>query len=285
MKNFKITLYAAMMAWLLVGCAATPVTERKQLLLVSEEQAISSSVPAYYSMLSKPKKEGKLDNDAQLIRRVEQMTGRLIAQAILLRPETAGWDWSIHVIDDAETVNAWAMAGGRMAVYSGLVEKIQPSDDELAQVLGHEISHALAKHTAERMSVALATNLMLTAIAIGTDNQYALQGASLAAVLAIQLPNSRTAESEADVIGLELAARAGYDPRAAVTLWQKMNAVDGGARPPEFLSTHPAPGTRMETLNALVHQMMPFYEQSRKMDLPVYQFKPQAQQIPESKSR
>jgi predicted Zn-dependent protease len=171
----------------------------------------------------------------------------------------------VQVIDDPETVNAWCMAGGRMAVYTGLLDKVDPTDDELAQVLGHEISHALANHTAERMSVALATSagLAVAGALSKDDNSAALGAVALAAQLAIQLPNSRAAESEADRIGIELAAKAGYNPNAAISLWQKMEKAGGGG-PPQFLSTHPSPENRQQTLAALAPQMMPYYEQARR---------------------
>ena len=154
-----------------------------------------------------------------------------------------------------------------MALYTGLVEKIQPTDDELAQVIGHEISHALANHTAEKMSVAMASSIGVMVIGIATDNRAVTAGAAAAAALAVTLPNSRTAESEADRIGIELAAKAGYDPHAAVTLWQKMEKAGNGA-PPEFLSTHPSADTRQQRLEKLIPQMMPYYEE--KKPHPVY---------------
>jgi predicted Zn-dependent protease len=255
-------------ATLITACATSP-TGRSQLMIVSEETAIAASKEAYVEMLKPYAVKGKLDNDPVLKNRVHRITGRLVAQAIKIRPDTADWDWTIKVIDDPEIVNAWAMAGGKMALYSGLVEKIKPSDDELAQVLAHEIAHALAKHSAEKMSVAMATQIGVLAVGVATDARgYALTGTALAAALAVQMPNSRVAESEADRIGIELAAKAGYDPRAAVTLWQKMAKV-GGKGPPEFFSTHPAPQNREETLAELVPQMMPYYEQQVKR--PVYQ--------------
>lgn len=268
---------------LVSACAETPVTGRRQLMLISESQAIRESEPAYFKMLEKPAAAGKLDNDPKLKARVDLITGRIIAQAIKYRPETANWKWSIHIVDDPTVVNAWAMAGGRMALYTGLVQQIQPTDDELAQVLGHEIAHALAKHTAEKMSVALATNLAITAIVISRNdiNNLALQGVALAAVLAIELPHSRTAESEADRIGIELAARAGYDPNAAVGLWQKMAKVGGGERSFEFLSTHPAPQTRIDKLRKLAQQMLPYYQ--KKGARPVYRFKPESTWLPNIK--
>ena len=147
------------------------------------------------------------------------------------------------------------MAGGRMAVYSGLFEKLKLTDDEFAQIMGHEISHALANHTAERMSVAMATTVGVVAAGAASDNRgAALAGAALAAQLAIKLPNSRASESEADQIGIRIASKAGYDPAAAVTLWEKMEA-EGGSGPAEFLSTHPAPGNRREKLSQMVPEM------------------------------
>ncbi len=245
----------------LSACATSP-TGRSQLMLVSPEQAISSSREAYVQTLLPLEKEGKIDSNPITSKRVRLITGRIIAQAIQLYPHTRNWEWSIKVIDDPEMVNAWCMAGGKMAIYTGLIDKLQATDDEIAQVMGHEISHALANHTAERMSIALATQLGLSGVAIAADNnQYKgaiLSGTSLAAATAITLPNSRTSETEADRMGIELAARAGYDPRAAATLWQKMAKV-GGSGPPQFLSTHPAPANRQQTLQALAGQMMGYY--------------------------
>jgi predicted Zn-dependent protease len=263
----KVSLSLAMLL-LLAACATSP-TGRSQLMLVSEESAINASKTAYTEMLKPFEEEGKLDNDPALKARIDRITGRLIAQAIIMRPETRNWDWSMKIIDDPETVNAWAMAGGKMAVYTGLVSQIKPTDDELAQVLAHEISHALAKHTAEKMSVALATQLGVAAVAASSDSQGALVGAALAAKVAVELPNSRTAEAEADRIGIELAAKAGYDPRAAATLWRKMGAL-GGSRMPQFLSTHPSPANRESTLAKLAKQMMPFYE--AKGERPSFKF-------------
>ena len=264
MTRISIALTLAILA--LAGCQSNPVTGRRQLMLVSENTAISESKAAYVAMLQPLAKEGKIDSDPATVARVHEITGRLIAQAIKYRPETQNWEWSVKVIDDPKTVNAWCMAGGKMAIYTGLIQQIKPTDDELAQVMGHEISHALAKHTTERMSRAMAMQVGLGALAISQhDSRYAgltLTGAQAAAIVALELPNSRTAESEADRIGIELAAKAGYDPHAAVTLWEKMAKVGGGDGKSrnDFLSTHPAPVKRMETLAALVPQMLPYYE-------------------------
>jgi len=249
---------AAVVALVTVACATSP-TGRSQLMLVSEDQAIASSREAYVQNIGKLKKEGKLVSDPKLLARVERITERLVAQAIRMRPDSARWEWSVEVIDEPETINAWCMAGGRMAVYTGLILKLDPTDDELAQVMGHEIAHALANHTAEKMSMAMASQLGVLAVGVASDQpgrNMAL--AATAAQLALQLPNSRTAEAEADRIGIELAAKAGYDPRAAATLWQKMGAA-GGKGPPAFLSTHPGPEQRQQKLAQLAPQMQPYY--------------------------
>lgn len=265
MKRMRLTLLLCVT--LVVACATSP-TGRRQLMIVSEDSAISASKEAYVEMLKPYAQKGKIDNDPALKKRVYSITGRLIAQAIKMRPETENWEWSIKIIDDPETVNAWAMAGGKMALYTGLVNKIKPTDDELAQVLGHEIAHALAKHSAEKMSVAMASSIGVLAVGVASDRKgLALTGAALAAALAVQKPNSRAAESEADQIGIELAAKAGYDPQAAITLWQKMAQV-GGKGPPEFLSTHPSPANREKKLAEYVSEMMPYYEQ--KGERPFY---------------
>jgi predicted Zn-dependent protease len=252
-------LLAAALALLVAACATSP-TGRKQLMLVSEDQAISSSRQAYAQEMGKYQKEGKLVTDPQVLKRVAVITERLVAQAVKMRPDSAQWQWSVQVIDEPKTVNAWCMAGGRMAIYTGLIKQVDPTDDELAQVMGHEIAHALANHTAERMSTAMAANAGIIAAGLLSDKPgQTMALAAAAATVAIKLPNSRTSENEADQIGIELAAKAGYDPRAAVTLWQKMAKV-GGSSPPEFMSTHPSDETRQQRLGALAPKMMPYYQ-------------------------
>jgi len=253
-KGFVLGLLAVA----LVACVTSP-TGRRQLMLVSPDQAISASRTAYVQQMQAFDEKGLISDDTALVKRVNLITGRIVAQAIKLYPDTADWEWSIEVIDEPDTINAWAMAGGRMAIYTGLIEKTQATDDEIAQVIGHEIAHALANHTAERMSVVMATQLGVLAVGVATNDDRAMAGAAAASLLAINLPNSRTAETEADRIGIELAARAGYHPDAAASLWRKM-AEAGGSGPPQFLSTHPAPGNRQQTLAELAPQMMPYYE-------------------------
>ncbi len=273
----KFLLHILVLVLFLGGCATSP-TGRNQLMLVSPESAIVASKQAYVQTLQPLAKEGKIDSDPAVAERVRTITGRIIYQAIELYPHSRDWDWAIKVIDDPEMVNAWCMAGGKMAIYTGLLNKVDPTDDELAQVLAHEISHALANHTAERMSVAMASQIGVVGIGIATRNSgyggAALTGSALAAALAIQLPNSRSSESEADIMGMELAARAGYDPRAAATLWQKMEKA-GGSGPAEFLSTHPSPGNRQDTLKLAAPDYMVLYLEAKNNPNPedIYEFK------------
>jgi predicted Zn-dependent protease len=256
----KLPLLLAI-AVIVAACATSP-TGRKQLMLVSESQAIASSRQAYVLEMGKYKAAGKIVTDPKVLARIEQITGRLVAQAVQWRPESAKWQWSVEVIDEPKTVNAWCMAGGRMAVYTGLLAQVAPTDDELAQVLGHEIGHALANHTAEKMSVAMASTVGVVALGAMSDKPgQTMAAAAAAAQLSINLPNSRTAETEADRIGIELAAKAGYDPAAAVTLWQKMARVGGGKAPPAWLSTHPSDQDRQQRLARLQAQMMQYYQQ------------------------
>src|SRR5262245_46891422 len=213
---------AVLLAALLAGCATNTITGRRQLMMVSEETAIRSSASAYSSMLGGFNKKGKVETGTARAQRVKEITDRLIAQAVRFRPDSAGWKWQVEVINEPKIVNAFCMAGGKMAIYTGFWEKVHATDDEIAAVMGHEIGHALASHTREKMSVGLTTAIGATLLAglvsrnpqDFSRNNDALQTVALGA---ITLPNSREAENEADQIGIELAARAGYDPRAAVT--------------------------------------------------------------------
>src|SRR3989339_304033 len=207
---------------------------RNQLVLVSEEQAQASSVQAYAQTLSEARKQGKLSTDAALNGRVKRITDRLIVQAGNMYAPSRQWKWSVAVIDEP-TLNAWCMPGGKMAIYTGIVEKLKLTDDEIAQIMGHEIAHALLGHGRERMSRAMAMQggMTLGSILAGRD----LSVLAPVADVALTLPNSRENESEADRYGIELAARAGYNPRAAISLWEKMGTASGN-NAPTFLSTH-----------------------------------------------
>jgi predicted Zn-dependent protease len=248
------------------GCTTSPLTGRSQYMVVSDSMAVSQSAAAYTQMMGDLNKKKQIETGTPRVERVREITERLIAQAVRFRPDAANWNWEVQVINDPKTVNAFCMAGGKMAIYTGMWEQVKATDDEIAQVMGHEIAHALADHTRERMSIAMTTAIgtQVAAIALASRDSgpgagLALTGAQLAAVLAIQLPNSRESESEADQIGLELAARAGYDPKAAVTLWDKMGKQGGGKAPPQFLSTHPSPQNRAAKLGELGARVQPLY--------------------------
>lgn len=264
------SMLVAVLCAALAGCATNPITGRSQFILVSEEYAIGGSAAAYRSMMGQLESRGKVEIGTARVKKVHEITDRLIAQAVRFRPDSANWNWQIEVINEPKTINAFCMAGGKMGIFTGFWEKLDATDDEIAAVMGHEISHALVSHTRERMSVAIGVGLGVTAVAAvaardSRDFDRNLQLATLAAGLAITLPNSREAETEADQIGIELAARAGYDPAAAVTLWQKMAQEDSQA-PMEFLSTHPAAETRIARLEVLVAKVEPLYVAANARD-------------------
>lgn len=257
---------------LLAGCAGVSTTQsgavgvnRTQYMssMVSEQELRKEATQEYSQIIAQARAKGALDRNAAQVKRVQTITNRLIAQVGVFRPDAAQWPWEIHVLSSSE-INAWCMPGGKMAVYTGLLDKIKPTDDELAAVLGHEIAHALREHARERISQQMATNVGLSVLSMVTGSSAASDlGGQLTQVM-FTLPNSRTHETEADNMGVELAARAGYDPRAAVTLWQKMGAASGGSAPPEFLSTHPSAATRSAELQKAAERVMPLYQQTRK---------------------
>jgi predicted Zn-dependent protease len=270
MHLIRIPLLALLFA--LSACSTNPITGRSQLLVISEQSAIAESAQAYQAMVGDLDKKGKLSTDTKLNARVQRITDRLIDQAVNYRPETRDWNWSVKVIDDPKTVNAFCMAGGKMAIYTGLIEKIKPSDDEIAAVMGHEISHALLQHSREQMSeqavLGVGVALVGAAATSNADRQTRETVAGLGAMTLIMLPHSRQAESEADRVGIELAAKAGYNPHAAVTLWEKMMQESGSNSKFDWLSTHPASPKRVEALQALESQMMVYYQQAQKNAAP-----------------
>ena len=259
------------------ACSTNPITGRSQLVgLVSESEAISGSAQAYRQMMAELDKKKQIEHGAgpdetSRLQKVQEITDRLVAQAIKFRPDSAGWKWEVKVINDPKTVNAFCMAGGKMAIYSGMWEQLKITDDELAQVMGHEISHALLDHTRERMSIARSTSLGvgLLGAATGVGNLGG-QAMEMAAQVAITLPNSREGESEADAVGTQLAAHAGYDPKAAVALWDKMAKLGKG--PAEFLSTHPSPEHRAEKLKELGAKLEPVYLAAKQNPPPAQRY-------------
>jgi len=250
----------------LMSCATVQTTapgavgiERKQRMLVSEEEVEKGAEQAYAKEVQSARSGGKLNTNQELTARVRRVAGRLIPATAIFRPDAPSWHWEINTLQ-TDDMNAYAMPGGKIMVYSGLVEKLKLSDAELAAVIGHEISHALREHTRERVSRVYAQQLALAGVAAVTGAGEGVLGlADQVASVTFQLPHSREQESEADIMGLELMARAGYDPHAAVSVWQKMMSAQQGA-PPQFLSTHPSPGNRIATLQARIPKVMPLYE-------------------------
>ena len=237
--------------------------ERKQAMMLSAAEVDRAAAQAYQQTLQGAARKGALNRSTPQVRRVQAIAGRLIPATGAFRPDAPRWAWEVNVVSSSE-VNAWCMPGGKIAVYTGLIEKLRPTDDELAAVMGHEIAHALREHGRERASQQMAqqTVIGVGAALLGLGDA----GASLASVVAdvtVGLPYSREFEREADRIGVELSARAGYDPRAAVTLWQKMSQQGGGG-PPQFLSTHPSPANRIADLQSYAARVMPIYDSARR---------------------
>jgi predicted Zn-dependent protease len=258
-----VSLLGALL-WL-SACATVPITERKSLNLVSDSELLSLSIEQYNQVLRK----SKLSTDpekVQMVKRVGEEIARA-SEAFLkdsgMESEVKNYKWEFNLIEDDKTVNAWCMPGGKVAVYTGILPFTQ-NEKGLAVVMGHEIAHAIAKHGNERMSQALLAQLGGLVLSVALSTQSAETGSLFLAAygvttdVGVLLPYSRLQESEADRIGLILMAKAGYDPREAIPFWQRMNEK-GGDRPPEFLSTHPAPETRINDLQELIPEAMKYY--------------------------
>lgn len=259
---------ALVAAALTAGCQTVKTTEagqvgvtRSQLMSVSAEEINTASAQSYRKMLQDAERKKQLNSNAAMLARVQGIAKRLIPQTSHFRTDAVAWRWETNVFQSDE-VNAFCMAGGKIGIYSGLIDKVKPTDDELAAVMGHEIAHALREHVREQVSRQEALKWVGVLASVATGSQIVGDLSDTVTNVTLTLPKSREAEREADEIGVELAARAGYNPRAAITLWQKMNQL-GGSRPPEILSTHPAPETRVQDLTAITDAVMPLYEQSR----------------------
>lgn len=253
----------------IAGCATTTNdsvagVKRSQFMLLPSSSVDKMSAQAYQQTLGEAKKKNTLNADLAMLERVRGISNRLIAQVGVFRPDATKWAWEVNV-EKNDQLNAYCMPGGKIMVLSGMMDKLKATDDELAAVIGHEISHALREHGRERMSQAYVQQFGLQALAsmvTGSAGAVLAQGAGMGSQLFFSLPNGREQEREADKMGLELAARAGYNPDAAVTLWQKMEAMNKGA-PPEFFSTHPASANRIADLKALAPKVRPLYEAAR----------------------
>jgi predicted Zn-dependent protease len=252
----------------LAACTTVSGTGRSQLNMMSPSQEKELGASAYAEMLGEP--GVKTIGSGADYDRVQRVGGRITAASARLHPKAVqGFEWQWTVIDDDKTVNAWALPGGKSAVYTGML-RMAKSDDELAVVMGHEASHAIARHGGERISSGIALEAALTGAGFALSGlepaeQTAVMGAlGVGSQYGVALPWSRMQESEADELGLFIAADAGYDPRAAIPLWQRMGESGGGT--PEFMSTHPSEGTRIQRLNKLMPQAMKRYEAAKARD-------------------
>lgn len=245
---------------LLIGCTTVPYTNRSRLMMVSESEESQLGLSAYQEVLSKE----KISKDPEANRLVLRV-GRAIAQAA----EKPEFDWQFTVIDDPKTVNAFALPGGKVAVYTGIFS-VALDEAGLATVIGHEVAHALARHGAERMSQGMGLQVVGAGLAIATSGQSAgvqqavMSAYGLGAQVGVMLPFSREMESEADHIGLILMAKAGYDPSVSVGLWERMGQLSGGQKPMEFLSTHPNYDTRITKLREWIPEAQGYYQGATK---------------------
>jgi predicted Zn-dependent protease len=263
-------VFTALWMFALVACETVQTTQsgvvgvdRKQSMAVSSESIDQAARKQYSQLMAGQRQKGTLNRNQAQVDRVRAVANRLVPQVGAFRPDARNWAWEVNVLSSSE-VNAWCMPGGKIAVYTGLLDKLHLTDDELAAVMGHEIAHALREHARERASEQMVAGSVISVgsalLGLGDLGQM---GAEYAYMGLIGLPNSRDHETEADRIGVELAARAGYDPRAAITLWQKMGQV-GGSEPLKFLSTHPPREDRMNDLSIYAQRVMPLYEQAHR---------------------
>ncbi|MCU0955656.1 MAG: M48 family metallopeptidase [Hyphomicrobium sp.] len=229
--------------------------------LVSADSVEKSAALQYSQMTRQAYQQRKLlpANDPRTIR-VRRIADNMLPYTKKFNDRSDKWDWEVNVFD-SPNINAFCMPGGKIAVFTGIIDKLQLTDDELAVIIGHEMGHALWEHARERTAKVNITNIgsrLVGGLLFGQAGELVgAAGSSLAA-----LKFSRNDETEADLIGMELAARAGYDPRAGITLWQKMSKAAGGA-PPQWLSTHPSGAARIKTFQDNLKDVMPLYEKAR----------------------
>lgn len=233
--------------------------KKPRLLLVPEAMVNQSAAQEYTQLKQQAAARRVLNNDAPQVRRVRAIATRLIAHGARFNENARNWAWEVNVIE-APMVNAFCMPGGKIMVFTGLIDKLRLTDDELAAIVGHEIAHALLEHGRARMSEAVLKNagINLASVYFGLSSRGTAALAN-AAQVAVSLPYSRDHETDADLVGIELSARAGFDPRAAVNVWKKMNAI-ASSQPPQMLSTHPANATRIRTLEVALPKVLPLYQ-------------------------
>jgi metalloendopeptidase OMA1, mitochondrial len=272
MGGYRVMSRQAVFAGLLLlpmvftGCETNPYTGRSQFLMTSVSQEMQMGAQAYDQVKSDPKM--KASEDPREIEPVKRVVARIVeaAKRSKYADMAKQFDWEVTVIKDDKTANAFALPGGKMAVYTGIFPMAK-TEAGLAAVMGHEVVHALARHGAERMSQGQAANVGIqvlgAAAGIGTGNaalgQATMAALGVGAQVGLLLPFSRKHESEADYIGILLAADAGYDPRESVALWERM-AQSGGGAPAEFMSTHPSHETRIDQLKQWMPEAMAIYQ-------------------------
>ena len=266
--SFKLYASLAVIA-LFSACANTTRpgavgVNRSQFMMISSSEVDRLSAISYNDQAQKAKEKNILVTSGPTYDRLKRIANRLIPQTGEFRDDTRQWNWQLTLID-APTLNASCAPGGKITFYTGIIEQLNLSDDEIAAIMGHEIAHAIREHGRERVSQAMAQSAV-TNIAMAAAGGYgsAVSAANQVAQYVLVLPNSRQNESEADAIGLELAARAGYNPQAAISVWKKMIKATDGKKTPEFLSTHPSGETRIEQLTALMPAVEPLYQASNK---------------------
>jgi predicted Zn-dependent protease len=251
-----------------IACSTNPVTGRSQFKLVSEQELQQMAVQEYRSFLSQNKTiSPSADKDAEMVRRVGQRLANVLQTYYKqqgLSEVLNGYQWEFNLVNNQDA-NAWVMPGGKVVVYTGLLP-ITQNEAALANVLGHEISHAIFQHGNERMSQGLAQQLGGVALSVAlsqkpqaTQNLF-MQAYGLGSNIGVLLPFSRKHELEADRYGMRWAAMAGYNPREAISLWQRMAKMSGGNRPPEFLSTHPAEESRIQQLQKYLNEALQYYK-------------------------
>jgi len=263
----KILTTSVLTGLIMLGCATTTKSgvvgvDRSQMMLIDSKTMDQKASLAYTQTLRQATSMKLLNTDPIQTKRVKNISNRLIAQTGAFRNDVAKWKWEVNVLK-VDEINAWCMPGGKIAVYTGLINKIQPTDDELAAVIGHEISHALREHSRENSSRQQVAGLGVVAVGLITGSEAAMKVANAAAQVGLLLPFSRTQEKEADLMGAELMARAGYNPQAAITLWQKMNKVAGDNKL-AFLSTHPSGSSRIKNLQEIQPKVQPLYAAAPK---------------------
>lgn len=270
----RLAVKALALAVLLAGTAAAAQpadegvkVEKSRLLLLPAATVERSAAQQYAQLMRQAAQKGLLNTERQQLERLRNIARALIPHSARFNKDAERWRWEVNLIA-SRTVNAFCMPGGKIAFFSGILEALQLTDDEVAAVMGHEIAHALLEHGRARMSEQVLKSVgIAVAAAVFNLGQLSTEVLAHAANLAVSLPYARKQETDADLVGMELAARAGFDPRAAAGVWRKMALLaerTGRGQPPQFLSTHPSHDTRLKEIEANLPRVLPLYEQARR---------------------